>query len=277
MTFKVALVQMDVTAIKSENLEHAVTLINKAATNGAQLIILPECFNSPYDTSCFPKYAESIPGHTSDMLAQTAKDNDVYIIGGSIPEIDNGKVYNTCPVFSPSGELLTKHRKIHLVDIDVPGKIRFREADSLSPGCDFTTFDTPYCKVGIGVCYDLRFPELAHIYGEMGCKFLVYPGAFNMTTGPSHMEPLLRARAVDNEVYVALVSGARDETASYVAWGHSTVVSPWGDVLATTEHLETIVYCYIDPDFVDKVRTRLPILSQKRTDMYSLTNVVKRK
>ncbi|KAF6120636.1 nitrilase family member 2 [Phyllostomus discolor] len=148
-------------------------------------------------------------------------------IKGSIPEEDSGKLYNTCTVFGPDGALLVKHRKLHLFDIDVPGKITFQESKILSPGDSFSTFETPYCRVGLGICYDLRFSELAQIYAERGCQLLVYPGAFNLTTGPAHWELLQRGRAVDNQVYVATASPARDDKASYVAWGHSTVVNPW--------------------------------------------------
>lgn len=277
MTFKLALIQMSVTNVKSENLQNATKLIKQAVDSGAQLIILPECFNSPYSTSCFPKYAEVIHGETSGILSKLSADNKIFLIGGSIPENEDGKIYNTCTVFNPKGELIAKHRKVHLVGINVPGRIRFKEADTLSPGNEFTTFDTPFCKIGVGICYDLRFPELAHVYGEMGCKLLVYPGAFNMATGPSHLEPLLRTRAIDNEVYVALVSASRDESAPYVTWGHSSVISPWGDVIATSEHKETIIYCDVNPDYVDQVREQLPILSQKRRDMYSNITCVQRK
>lgn len=259
---------MLVTGDKDRNLEKASTLVVESANNGANVVILPECFNSPYDTKCFPQYAETIPGETTDLLSKLALDNNIYIIGGSIPERENGKFYNTCPVFDPFGKMIAKHRKMHLVDISVPGRLRFREAESLSPGNSFTVFDTSFCRFGIGVCYDLRFGELADIYREMGCKFIVYPGAFNMVTGPAHMEPLLRARAIDNEVYTALVSAARDESASYIAWGHSTVVNPWGEVVSSSGFDETIVYADVDPDYVDTVRKNLPIMSQKRTDLY---------
>jgi omega-amidase len=169
--------------------------------------------------------------------------------------------------------MIAKHRKVHLFDIDVPGKICFKESETLSPGKDFTTFDTPYCKIGIGICYDIRFPELAYIYSDLGCKLLVYPGAFNMTTGPAHWELLQRSRAIDNQLYVASVSPARDEKASYVAWGHSTVVSPWGEVVETSEHEETIVYCDIKTDYVDEVRSQIPIRSQKRNDLYKVMKI----
>lgn len=234
---------------------------------------LPECFNSPYGTSYFKDYAERIPGQSTEVLSKAAKENNIFLIGGSIPEEDNGKLYNTCTVYNPEGNMVAKHRKVHLFDIDVPGKICFKESETLSPGKEFTTFDTPFCKIGIGICYDIRFPELAYIYSDLGCKLLVYPGAFNMTTGPAHWELLQRSRAIDNQVYVASVSPARDEKATYIAWGHTTVVSPWGEVVATTEHEETIVYYNINPDYVDEVRSQIPIRSQKRSDLYKLTKV----
>ncbi|KNC80036.1 hypothetical protein SARC_07582, partial [Sphaeroforma arctica JP610] len=144
-----------------------------------------------------------------------------------------------------------------------------QESDTLSPGADFTTFDTDKCKVGVGICYDIRFPEMGHIYADQGCDLVVYPGAFNMTTGPAHWELLQRARAVDNQMYVAGVCGSRDENGPYVAYGHSTVVDPWGTVVATTEHDATIVYADIDPARVAEVRTSVPTTSQRRLDLYT--------
>ncbi|XP_077919538.1 omega-amidase NIT2 isoform X3 [Halichoerus grypus] len=240
-TFRLALIQLQVSSIKSDNVTRACGLIREAATQGAQIVSLPECFNSPYGTKYFPEYAEKIPGESTQKLSEVAKECGVYLIGGSIPEEDAGKLYNTCAVFGPDGTLLVKYRKLHLFDIDVPGKITFQESKTLSPGDSFSTFDTPYCRVGLGICYDLRFAELAQIYAQRGCQLLVYPGAFNMTTGPAHWELLQRGRAVDNQVYVATASPARDDQASYVAWGHSTIVSPWGEVLAKAGTEETVV------------------------------------
>ncbi|MEE6468314.1 hypothetical protein FKM82_008253 [Ascaphus truei] len=166
--------------------------------------------------------------------------------------------------------MLAKHRKIHLFNIDVPGKICFQESETLSPGDSFSVFDTPYCKVGVGICYDLRFAELAQIYTKKGCQLLIYPGAFNMTTGPAHWELLQRARALDNQVYVATVSPARDDKASYVAWGHSTVVNPWGEVIAKANTEETITFTDIDLQYLAEIRQQIPIHSQRRLDLYSV-------
>ncbi|KAH3787617.1 omega-amidase NIT2-like [Dreissena polymorpha] len=275
MSFRLALIQLAVGASKPENLARASRLIKEAATKGANLVALPECFNSPYGTSYFPEYAESIPGPSTEMLLAAAKENNVFLVGGSIPERDGDKIYNTCTVFNPNGDMIAKHRKMHLFDIDVPGKIRFQESETLSPGNNFTMFETPMCKIGIGICYDIRFAEMAQIYARNGCKLLIYPGAFNMTTGPAHWELLQRARALDNQLFVATVSPARDESASYVAWGHSTVVSPWGDVIASKEHEESILLVDIDMERVDQVRNQIPVSKQRRTDLYGVQELNK--
>lgn len=267
---RLALIQLSVGMKKAENVSRALQKVKEAAGNGAQLVALPECFNSPYGTSYFPEYAEPIPGESTNALSCAAKEHGIFIVGGSIPERDGDKLYNTCTVWNPEGQMIAKHRKIHLFDIDVPGGITFRESDSLSPGNQLTTFDLPQCKVGIGICYDIRFAELAQLYGRMGCKLLLYPGAFNMTTGPVHWELLQRGRALDNQLYVGTISPARDVDANYVAWGHTTMVSPWGEVIATTEHEETVVYSDIDLDYVEKVRQMVPLRNQKRTDMYEV-------
>ncbi|KAM8888125.1 omega-amidase NIT2 isoform 1-T1 [Synchiropus picturatus] len=271
--FRLAVVQLQVTGVKADNLVRARRLVKEAASQGSQLVLLPECFNSPYGTSFFSQYAERIPGESTQMLSEAAKEHQVYLVGGSIPEEDGGKLYNSCTVFGPDGELLVKHRKVHLFDINVPGKICFQESETLSPGNSLSIFETPFCKVGVGICYDMRFAELAQLYSRTGCHLLVYPGAFNMTTGPAHWELLQRGRALDNQVYVATASPARDETASYVAWGHSTVVSPWGEVISKAGAEEAVIYADIDLQYLSEIRQQIPITSQRRDDIYTVTTV----
>lgn len=271
--FRLAVVQLHVKKLKADNLNRAQSLVKEAASQGAKVVILPECFNSPYGTGYFAEYAEEIPGESTQVLSETAKECGIYLVGGSIPEKDKGKLFNTCSVFGPDGKLLVKHRKIHLFDIDVPGKIRFQESETLSPGSSLSMFETPYCKVGVGICYDMRFSELAQIYARKGCQLLVYPGAFNMTTGPAHWELLQRARALDNQVYVATASPARDDSASYVAWGHSSVVNPWGEVVTKAGSEETVVYADIDLQYLADVRKQIPITLQRRDDLYMVKPV----
>ncbi|XP_069694510.1 omega-amidase NIT2 [Periplaneta americana] len=272
--FRIALIQLAVGEDKSENVKRALSFIKKAKENGSSLVALPECFNSPYGTKFFPKYAEAVPsGETSLALSAAAKEHNVYLVAGSIPEEDNKKFYNTCTIWNPSGNLITKHRKVHLFDIDIPGGIRFKESETLSAGNSFTTFNTDVCKVGVGICYDIRFPEMAQIYRKEGCDVLLYPGAFNMTTGPLHWELLQRARAVDNQLFVACIAPAQVKNSDYVSYGHSQVVDPWGKVIAKTEFDEGIVYADIDLQVMENVRQQIPVYSQRRSDLYDIVKV----
>ncbi|KAK6539112.1 hypothetical protein TWF694_010647 [Orbilia ellipsospora] len=199
-----------------------------------------------------------------------AKESSTYLIGGSIPELDPAtkKLYNTSLVFSPDGELLAKHRKIHLFDINIPGRIRFMESEALSPGDNMTIVETKYGKIGLGICYDIRFPELAMIAARRGCFVMVYPGAFNMTTGPLHWSLLARSRAVDNQIYVALCSPARDINASYHAWGHSMIVDPKGEVMKELEDSEGLVFANLVQEKIEEVRREIPVTTQRRFDVY---------
>ncbi|CAO3573461.1 unnamed protein product [Mortierella alpina] len=270
-TCKLALVQLAVGADKDANLANARTHVLEAASKGANLIVLPECFNSPYGTNYFPEYAESLKeGPSVKALSAMAKDAKAYLIGGSIPERDltDDKVYNTCTVYNPEGELIATHRKVHLFDIDVPGKIRFQESETLTAGKQLTHVDTEFGKIGVGICYDIRFPEPAMIAARKGCFAMIYPGAFNMTTGPLHWELLQRARAVDNQMYVAACSPARDVSANYHAWGHSTIVGPAGDVIQTTDEKQSIVYADLDLAKMNEFRQSIPLNNQRRFDLY---------
>lgn len=174
MSLRLALVQLFVTANKQQNLKRAAELVKEASSKGAQIVILPECFNSPYGTQYFADYAEEINGETTTALSQMAKESNVYLIGGSFPEKEQNKYFNTCTIWNRKGSLLATHRKIHLFDIDIPGGIRFKESEVLSPGNSSTLVDTEYGKIGVGICYDMRFPELAMIASRKGAFAMVY-------------------------------------------------------------------------------------------------------
>jgi len=270
---------------KTLNITNAAKAVKTAAGDGADLIVLPECFNCPYGNDFFPKYAEHVPGvegvpdanlsPTMAMLSAAAKEYKVTIVGGSVPEVvvSDGKdsYYNTCAVFDPQGTLVAKHRKIHLFDIDVPGGVRFMESDTLTAGDALTVFPSELCSIGVGICYDIRFPELARaMTAEEDVKILIYPGAFNTTTGPKHWELLQRARAVDYQVFVVTASPARLPGFPYQAWGHSSIISPWGDVIATTAENPDIVIADIDLNEVDKLRAAIPVRTQVRPDVYKI-------
>lgn len=266
---KVALVQMAVGPDKKKNIAEAVKEIYRAKDKGAHLVALPECFNSPYGTKYFEQYAEEIPsGETSQALSRAAAEASMCVVGGTMPERCGDKLYNTCTVWDNTGKLLAKHRKMHLFDIDIPGKITFKESEVLSAGNQITTFDYLGVKVGIGICYDLRFPEMAHLMANLGCSLLIYPSAFNMTTGPRHWELLARARANDQQLWVALVSPARDPAAGYVAWGHTTLVDPWGQVVHKLDEKPGTLIADVDLTVVEEVRSQIPVRMQRRTDVY---------
>lgn len=267
-TLRLGLVQLAVTASKAENLKRASKLIGQAVGKGAKVVSLPECFNSPYGNQYFAKYAEPIPGETTNHLGKVAKEYGIFLIGGSIPEKDGDNYFNTCPIFNPDGELIATYRKVHLFNIDIPGKITVKESETLKPGNTLTTIEAYACKIGIGICFDIRYPELANLYAKQGCQLLIYPGAFNMTTGPAHWKLLQQARAADNQLFIASVSPARDETASYVSWGHSMVVNPWGTVLSELDQEEGVLCTDIDLGFIEEIRKQLPVTVGRRNDLY---------
>ena len=156
-----------------------------------------------------------------------------------------------------------------MFDIDIPGKIKFKESDVLSPGNKLSLVDIPpYGKIALAICYDIRFPELATVAARKGCFLLLYPGAFNLTTGPLHWGLQARARAMDNQVFVGLCSPARDMGASYNAWGHSMVVDPNAEVLVEAGEGEEIVYADLGVEKIEEVRKGIPIYRQRRFDVY---------
>ncbi|CAI9100678.1 OLC1v1037829C1 [Oldenlandia corymbosa var. corymbosa] len=276
--FKIGLCQFLVASDKERNIARARKAIEEAAQQGAQLVLLPEIWNSPYSNDCFPLYAEDInaggsASPSTAMLSELSQRLKITIVGGSIPERSGDKIFNTCCVFGADGTIKGKHRKIHLFDIDIPGKMTFMESKTLTAGESPTIVDTDVGRIGIGICYDIRFQELAAIYAARGAHLLCYPGAFNMTTGPLHWELLQRARAADCQLYVATCSPARDSTANYVAWGHSTLVGPFGEILATAEHEEVTVVAEVDYSFIEQRRTNLPFQKQRRGDLYQLVDV----
>ncbi|KAM5352242.1 hypothetical protein ACJ41O_004965 [Fusarium nematophilum] len=275
---KLSLIQLACGSDKQANLDSAASHVARAAASGAKIVVLPECFNSPYGTSFFPEYAETLlPSPPSrdaapsyHALSAMAADSKVYLVGGSIPEFNpqTGKYHNTCLVFGPDGALLATHRKVHLFDIDIPGKMTFRESDVLSAGNKVTLVDLPeYGRIAVAICYDVRFPELATVAARHGAFALVYPGAFNTTTGPLHWRLLGQARAADNQLYVALCSPARADS-GYPAYGHSLVADPMAQVTVEAEEKEATVEWELDPEKIAEARRNIPLNTQRRFDVY---------
>jgi predicted amidohydrolase len=268
---KLALCQMNVVDDKKANLKKAGSMICESVENKADFIVLPEMFNCPYSNDKFIEYCEEEnDSETLNKISKLARDNEVYILAGSIPEKENDKLYNTSYLFGKDGKVIVKHRKMHLFDIDVKDRITFKESDVLTAGDEFSIADTEFGKIGIGICYDVRFVELARIMAEKGAQILFYPGAFNMTTGPAHWELLFRSRALDNQVFCVGVAPALNKTASYHSYGHSIVANPWGEVITQAGEKEELVFCEIDLSEIKKVREEIPVLKNKRNDLYEV-------
>ncbi|BEP28622.1 carbon-nitrogen hydrolase family protein [Helicovermis profundi] len=269
--FKISVCQLKPENNKETNIKKAEIMIREAKNNGSDIIVLPEMFNCPYDNKFFLDYSEEYPGYTTAWLSKLSSELGIYIIGGSIPELENGKLYNTSFSFNRKGELIGKHRKLHLFDIDIEDKIFFKESDTLSYGSKITVIDTEYGKIGIAICYDMRFPEYMRILALEGAKLIVVPAAFNTVTGPMHWNLLARARALDNQVYFVAASPARNIHSSYKAYGHSIIVDPFGNIINEANIEEGIISAKIDFDYVNKIRDELPLLKHRREDLYKIS------
>jgi omega-amidase len=298
MGLPVALVQLCATEDAALNRRQTEAWLERAiqsAPGGVppRLLMLPEVWNAPYAVDRFAAFAEPIPEPGADltrgsspslaMVAGLARRHGVAVIAGSIPEQgEAGRVYNTATVVDPRGVLLAKHRKLHLFDVEIPGGICFRESDSLTAGDSLTVlsgFGDPLGtgvaeppNLGLLICYDIRFPELALVMQQRrGCTLLACPAAFNTTTGPRHWHLVLRARAIDTQCFVLACSSARPQGDGYPSYGHSLVVDPWGTVIAEAGEGEQVLYAQLDLSQVALARQAIPTGHQRRHDVYRLS------
>ena len=269
---KIAAIQMPTVADKMENVRTVKTYLEKIKDENPDFVILPEMFCCPYQTENFPIYAEKEGGPVWQQLSGYAKQYGIYLIGGSMPEKDaEGNVYNTSYIFDREGKQIGKHRKVHLFDIDVKGGQTFKESDTLTAGDSDTVFDTEFGKMGVMLCFDIRFPELSRMMVNDGARIVFVPAAFNMTTGPAHWELSFRTRALDNQIYMVGCAPARDVSAGYISWGHSIVTDPWGRVTGMLDENEGILLAELDMDYEEQVREELPLLKSRRKDIYQLS------
>ena len=255
----IAAIQKKTYALPGQNREAVSRLLDTYSGPEPDFLVLPEIFTCPYDNKCFPRFAEQDGGPTFSFLSELARSRKMYVIGGSVPELDDGKIYNTSYVFDRGGNLIGKHRKVHLFDIDVEGGQYFRESDVLSPGEKCTVFDTEFGKMGVCICFDIRFPNLFMKMRQEGVKMVFVPAAFNMTTGPAHWHTLFKSRALDQQIFVLGCSPAREESASYVAYGHSILTDPWGSIVCQLGAEEGILTAQIDLERVNEVRSQIPL------------------
>ncbi len=263
--FSVAAIQMVSTPSVARNLETAARLVADAAGRGAQLVLLPEYWPvmgmNESDKVALAEQAEG--GPIQQAMADMARRHGIWLIGGTLPMVaaEAGKIRNTTLVYNPAGELVVRYDKIHLFSFS-SGAEAYDEARTIARGADVMTFDAPCGRVGLSVCYDLRFPEMYRAMGK--CALIVVPAAFTYTTGQAHWEILLRARAIENQCYVlASGQGGRHENGRRT-WGHSMLIDPWGKVCDVLPEGEGLVFGQVEPSYLDQVRASLPALQHRR-------------
>jgi len=264
-SYLAAAVQMTASSSKEENLEKAATFVRLAAERGASLIVLPEVFAWRGPRVEEPAQVETIPGPTSERLRELARQHQVYLLAGSFLEkSDEARSYNTSLLLSPQGEILAHYRKIHLFDVDIPGQVRVKESDTKKPGQALVACNTPLGGFGLSVCYDLRFPELYRGLADRGAEVIFVPSAFTFPTGAAHWEPLLRARAIENQAYLIAPNQIGKNAHGFADYGNSMIIDPWGKVIARAADKECFITAEIDRDYLEKVRRELPCLTHRR-------------
>ena len=259
-SLKLQLIELETTGDVQENIRRMQNAVNEKA----QFVLLPELWNCPYDNAEIRKAA--VFGEACHQaMAEAARKNKVWL-AGSIPWQDpaDGRIYNMAFVFDADGSEVCRYAKTHLMEVHTPHS-HYSEAEVFTPGDRFETFETPWGKMGILVCYDIRFPEPARILGDAGIRLLLLPAAFNEAVGRKHWQPLLRARAIENQIFVA---GCNPDYAwgKYKAWGHSLVVSPDGVILQEGSGMVTL-----DLSETDRIRQRMPYRKIRRRDLYDRT------
>ena len=266
MKFLAAAVQMLASDDKAVNLKKAEHWIRQAATSGARVIALPEVFIWRGAKKFERESAEPIPGPTSTALAGLARELRIYLLAGSILEEIPGsaKAYNTSLLIDPNGELIASYRKIHLFDVDLANGVSLRESDTRAHGAEVVVAQTELATMGLSVCYDLRFPELYRGLADRGAQIIFVPSAFTAFTGAAHWQTLLRARAIDNQVYIIAPDQFGKSAKSFETHGHSMIIDPWGKILAERADGPGVISAELDFEYLGKVRAELPALKHRR-------------
>ena len=263
-----AVVQMTSTPDVEHNLVRAAHWIDIAAQRGADLIALPENFGllrEESDTGPNPLATSLERNRAVELLRERARRHAVWLAGGTVPEQspDEARVYNTSVLVDPSGHIVASYRKIHLFDVDVPGA-QLRESRTVAPGEKVVCATTPLGRIGLSVCYDIRFPELYRALVDQGAQVLLVPSAFTVPTGKDHWEILLRARAIESQAFVLAAGQFGQHNRSRQSYGRSMVIDPWGLVLAQVPDGEGVALAELDLSRVEEVRERLPSLAHRR-------------
>jgi predicted amidohydrolase len=267
---RVACVQLTSHADKAANLEKAERLVARAAATGADVVVLPEKWNAIGSTETYRAAAESLEGGESvEAMAGWAARHGITLVGGSIAERREGreKLSNTSIVFDPEGRVAAVYRKIHLFDVDVGGH-RYRESEAEEPGDEAVVARLEGWPIGLTVCYDLRFPELYRILALEGAELVTVPAHFTAFTGRDHWHVLLRARAIENQLYVAAAAQIGETIPGKPSYGRSLIADPWGVVLAQAPDEETVISAELDRERLRRVRDSLPSLANRRAESY---------
>jgi deaminated glutathione amidase len=267
----VTIIQMNSQDDKQANIAAALDLIDRAAEVGARLVALPEVwpYLGPDDVNRNP--AEPIPGPITELLAQRARRHGIYVHGGSIYETRPGDpgMYNTTVMIDPTGEIIARYSKIHMFDVVLDGVAEYRESATVTPGDEVVVTEIDGILVGLAICYDLRFPELFRILALKGAQAIMLPAAFTLTTGKDHWEALIRARAIENGLYMIAPAQWGTHPPGNWCYGRSMVVDPWGTVMTTASDGVGIAHATVDPSRVAMVRRQIPSLANRRPEAYS--------
>ena len=262
----VAAVQLTSVADRAGNLASALALVDRAAARGARFVALPENVDFMGPAPARRGGAAPLAGPTFSAYAKKAAEHGIWLLAGTIAERSDrpGKARNTSALFGPTGERLAAYRKIHLFDVDIPDGARYRESEVVEPGTEPVVVDAGFAKVGLSVCYDLRFPELYRALAARGAEVLTVPAAFTLHTGKDHWEVLLRARAIENTAYVIAPAQVGRHSESRQTYGHAMIVDPWGAVVARASDGPGIAVAELDPGLLAKVRREIPSLAHRR-------------
>jgi predicted amidohydrolase len=274
-SMRAAAVQLNSTEEKDRNLDVAGSLVRDAANDGAELVVLPEKFNLLGRTERMEAGAEPLDGPTMRWASALARELGIWLVAGSIVERVEGedKLRNTSALLSPDGTIVAAYRKIHMFDVDVGG-ISYRESDSEAPGDEIVLADAGGLPVGMAVCYDLRFPELFRILAVQGALAITLPAAFTLHTGKDHWEVLVRARAIENQLFLIAAGQIGKHPPNHESYGRSMIVDPWGIPLAIAPDSECFVAADLDLEAQDRVREKLPSLANRRPEAYRWPEVV---
>ncbi|MFL5758230.1 MAG: carbon-nitrogen hydrolase family protein [Thermomicrobiales bacterium] len=267
---RVAAVQMNSREDKAANIETGLRLIDRAAEAGARIVALPEVWAYLGPEEGNRDSAEPIPGSLTEKLADRARRHRMYVHAGSYYEVREGdpRLFNTSVVINPDGDIVAKYSKIHMFDVVLDGVASYQESATVSPGDEIVTVDVDGVRVGLAICYDLRFPELFRILALRGADVIVLPAAFTMTTGKDHWEILIRARAIENGVFMMAPAQVGSDSSGKWCYGRSLIVDPWGTVLATAPDHETVISAEFDLEQLARIRRQVPSLANRMPDRY---------